>query len=75
MDKHESKPIENIKKGGRAETSAEEKINLGGFPQIIYLSEKQKIRREYKHNPPKLDMGNISKLNVLNIKNILGVKK
>ncbi len=51
-------------------------INLGGFPPIIYLSNESKKKREFKQEiNENIDIKNINKLNILNIKNILGEKK
>jgi hypothetical protein len=51
-----------------------EQINLGGFPPIMYLGQKNKKIKEFAQlNSKNESFKNISKLNILNIKNILGV--
>jgi len=53
-----------------------EQINLGGFPPIMYLGQKNKKIKEFAQlNSKNESFKNISKLNILNIKNILGNKK
>lgn len=48
-------------------------IKLGGFPPIIYLSETNKKIKEFSKIYEKEDnIKNINKLNILDIKNILG---
>ena len=50
-------------------------IKLGGFPPIFYINiENKKIREFNKKNEEKIDTKIINKLNILNIKNILGNK-
>jgi hypothetical protein len=50
-------------------------IKLGGFPPILYLSSDNKKKREFKEKiEDNIDLKNIKKLNILNIKNILGKK-
>ena len=50
-------------------------IKMGGFPPIYYLSSDNKKKREFKKkNEKNIDIKNITKLNILNIKNILGKK-
>lgn len=50
-------------------------IKLGGFPPILYLSNEEKKKREFKEkNKEDIDLKNITKLNILNIKNILDKK-
>lgn len=52
----------------------EQNITLGGFPPIMYLGQKNKKINEFaKLNNKDSDIKNISKLNILDIKNILGV--
>lgn len=49
-------------------------IKLGGFPPIMYLGQRNKKINEFaKLNNSDKDIKNISKLNILDIKNILGV--
>lgn len=53
-----------------------EKINFGGFPPIIYISNEEKKKKEFKKKmEDNVNVDNISKLNILNIKNILKEKK
>lgn len=48
-------------------------IKLGGFPPIMYLGQINKKMNEFATiNNKNTDIKNISKLNILNIKNILG---
>ena len=50
-------------------------IKLGGFPPIFYLNSDNKKKREFKEKiEDNIDIKNIKKLNILNIKNILGKK-
>lgn len=50
--------------------------NLGGFPPIFYINNDTKKKREFKEKiEENIDMTKIDKLNILNIKNILGEKK
>jgi hypothetical protein len=50
-------------------------IKLGGFPQILFLSSDNKKKREFKEKiEDNIDINNIKKLNILNIKNILSKK-
>jgi hypothetical protein len=50
-------------------------IKLGGFPPIFYLNNDNKKKREFKEKiEENIDIKNIKKLNILNIKNILGKK-
>ena len=47
--------------------------NLGGFPSIFYIGQKNKKIKEFAQlNKNDENIKNISKLNILNIKNILG---
>lgn len=49
-------------------------ITLGGFPPIMYLGQRNKKINEFaKLNDKDANIKNISKLNILDIKNILGV--
>lgn len=49
-------------------------ITLGGFPPIKYLGQRNKKINEFaKLNDKDTNIKNISKLNILDIKNILGV--
>jgi hypothetical protein len=51
-------------------------IKLGGFPPIIYLNKKNKQIKEFakiNEDNNEQDTKNIGKLNILDIKNILGV--
>jgi hypothetical protein len=49
-------------------------IKLGGFPSIMYLGQRNKKINEFaKVNDKDANIKNISKLNILDIKNILGV--
>jgi hypothetical protein len=48
-------------------------IKLGGFPSILFLGQKNKKLKEYSKINNNEDLKNISKFNILNIKNILGV--
>jgi len=51
-------------------------IKLGGFPPIFFINkENKKIREFNKKIEEKIDIKIIDKLNILNIKNILGNKK
>jgi hypothetical protein len=53
-----------------------DEIKLGGFPPIYYISLENKKKREYKKKiEDNIDKTNITKLNILNIKNILSDKK
>lgn len=55
---------------------SDNEIKLGGFPPIYYISLENKKKREFKKNiEARIDKTNIDKLNILNIKNILGDKK
>jgi hypothetical protein len=56
-------------------TDEEKKINLGGFPPIFYQSIEARKKREFTKNIEKVDKTTSSNLNILNIKNILSVKK
>jgi predicted AAA+ superfamily ATPase len=57
------------------ENTYSENIKLGGFPPIIYLSFENKKKREFKKIIEEKNINNdINKLNILNIKNILGTK-
>ena len=48
-------------------------LKLGGFPPIFFISNDIKKKREFKKKiEDNVDMANINKLNILNIKNILG---
>lgn len=48
------------------------KINLGGFPAIIYINNEIKKKREFdKKVSENLDSDSYKNLNILNIKNIL----
>ena len=50
--------------------------NLGGFPPIFFISNETKKKREFKEKiEENIDVININKLNILNIKNILSEKK
>ena len=52
----------------------EQNVSLGGFPPIMYLGQKNKKINEFaKVNNKDIDTKNINKLNILDIKNILGV--
>jgi hypothetical protein len=49
-----------------------DKINLGGFPSIIYITNKNKKRREFKKIIEKnIDKISSNKINIINIKNII----
>lgn len=49
-----------------------EKINLGGFPPIMFINNETKKKREFeKKATENLDSSSYKKLNILNIKNIL----
>lgn len=51
----------------------EKEVKLGGFPPIMYMGQKHKKINEFaKVNDKDVNTKNISKLNILNIKNILG---
>lgn len=51
-----------------------ENIKLGGFPPILYLGQQNKKIKEFSELSNNDDNAkNISKLNILDIKNILGV--
>ncbi len=55
--------------------SQDNRIKLGGFPPIYYLSTENKKKREFKEKiKDSVDIKNIKKLNILNIKNILAKK-
>lgn len=48
-------------------------IQLGGFPPIIFISNETKKKREFKKKiEENINTENVSKLNILGIKNILG---
>lgn len=50
-------------------------IKLGGFPPIFYINSDNKKKRQFKEKiEDNIDIKNINKLNILNIKNILGKK-
>lgn len=52
----------------------EQDIKLGGFPPILFIGKKNKKIKEFaKLNDKDDNIKNISKLNILDIKNILGV--
>lgn len=52
----------------------EQDIKLGGFPPILFMGLKNKKIKEFaKLNDKDDNTKNISKLNILDIKNILGV--
>lgn len=47
-------------------------IKLGGFPPIYYISNETLKKREFRKKiENEIDTKNMSKLNILNIKNIL----
>ena len=51
-------------------------IKLGGFPPILYISNENKKKREFnKKIEQDINLEDINKLNILNIKNILGQPK
>lgn len=53
-----------------------DEIKLGGFPPIYFIGSENKKKREFKKKiEDNIDKSNINKLNILNIKNILGDKK
>ncbi len=53
-----------------------EKINLGGFPPIIFVTKETKKKREFeKKVSDNIDTSSYKKLNILNIKNILNETK
>ncbi len=56
------------------ENKNEEKINLGGFPNLLLTNETFKKKRETSQIINN-DIINTSKINILNIKDILGKKK
>lgn len=50
----------------------ESNIKLGGFPPIIYVNYENKKKREFKKKiEDGINLTDINKLNILNIKNIL----
>ena len=50
-------------------------IKLSGFPPIFFLSSDSKKKREFREKiEDNIDIKNIKKLNILNIKNILDKK-
>jgi hypothetical protein len=54
----------------------EQNIKLGGFPPILYISNENKKKREFnKKIEQDINLEDINKLNILNIKNILGQPK
>ncbi len=54
----------------------DEKINLGGFPPIFFVSKETKKKREFeKKITENIDTSSFKKLNILNIKNILNETK
>ncbi len=53
-----------------------EKINLGGFPPILFVTKETKKKREFeKKVSESIDSSSYKKLNILNIKNILNETK
>jgi hypothetical protein len=51
-------------------------IKLGGFPPIFYINNENKKKREFKKKiEDEINITNINKLNILNVKNILQDKK
>jgi hypothetical protein len=62
-------------RNNNSQTNVEEQdIKLGGFPPILFVGLKNKKIKEFaKLNDKDDNTKNISKLNILDIKNILGV--
>lgn len=62
-------------RNNNSQTNVEEQdIKLGGFPPILFVGLKNKKIKEFaKLNNKDDNTKNISKLNILDIKNILGV--
>jgi hypothetical protein len=56
-------------------TEKREDLNLGGFPPIFFITSDNKKKREFKEVTNNIDNTLINKLNILNIKNILGKPK
>ena len=57
------------------ENNKENNINLGGFPPIFFENINKQKREFKKKNNEDINMPSIKNLNILNIKNILNVKK
>jgi hypothetical protein len=53
----------------------EKKINLGGFPPIFKILLEQKKKREFNKNIETINKKVLDNLNIINIKNILNLKK
>ncbi len=52
------------------------KLNLGGFPPIIYISAENKKKREFEKKVKEdIEKSSFDKLNLLNVKNILKESK
>jgi len=62
-------------RNNNSQTNVEEQdIKLGGFPPILFMGLKNKKIKEFaKLNDKDDNTKNISKLNILDIKNILGI--
>jgi hypothetical protein len=56
-------------------TEEEKKINLGGFPPIYKISVDLKKKREFNKGIETINKNIFSSLNILNVKNILSIKK
>lgn len=56
------------------ENTKNTEIYLGGFPPIIFINNDIKTKREFREKN-EIDVKKLSKLNILNIKNILTEKK
>lgn len=56
-------------------TEEEKKINLGGFPPIFNILLEQKKKREFNKNIETINRKVLDNLNILNISNLLGIKK
>jgi hypothetical protein len=56
-------------------TEEEKKINLGGFPPIYKISNDLKKKREFNKGIETINKNILSSLNILNVKNILSIKK
>jgi hypothetical protein len=64
----------NSKGQNKQDKQYKQDVKLGGFPPIMYLGQRNKKINEFaKLNDKDTSIKNISKLNILNIKNILGV--
>jgi hypothetical protein len=53
----------------------EQKLNLGGFAPIFFISNESRKKREFAKKFENVDVKKSSNLNILNIKDIFKIKK